>query len=166
MDLQYENVIKYVQVPVGLDLLEFFVHRSLIFLLIDRPYMILDIDDMMQSIRIWFEECINLVIEIILFRQDFNTIHDIAEIILRHCWEEMMFNLVIEEDEPPVVEDVGGHIGRMKESEFHPVFSIVCDRGVGVVEGEWWGEVETHEGFCKHVGPESNCVEGHNKMRY
>jgi len=122
---------------------------QLSFSLINIPHMILNMMDMLQRLSIGLYQSTALIRKVVLLRQCFDPVHNVTEVVLGHRWEKMMLNLIrkitfsilstklektvclnftdliIQENEPPVVEPVGRDIGRVLESKLDPVLSIV-----------------------------------------
>lgn len=73
-------------------------------------------------------------------------------------------DLIVEEDEPPVVKPSWRHVGRVLQAKLEPMLVLIGDRKVGVVEGEGGREIERHEGLAEQVGPHAHDVECQSKM--
>ncbi len=62
--------------------------------------------------------------------------HNLRMPELRHCWEEMMFNLVVEVGHPPVTPERGLDVHCVEEGVLDPVKGTRCHGEMRVGEGK------------------------------
>jgi len=98
--------------------------------------MILHVEHVPKCVHVAARQRLHHVLEIILCSQFLRPFSNVAEVVLWHGMKEMMLDLVVEEDEPPIVKPAWTHVCSVEESELHPMLGLVCDGEVGMIQGE------------------------------
>lgn len=73
-------------------------------LFVETSDMILYVEYVAKSVHVASGQGLHHILEIILGRQLLHPLSNEPEVVLRHGGEQVVLNLIVEEDEPPVIE--------------------------------------------------------------